>query len=499
MPDNRYLNVQHQTGAVTQIDVAEITWRGALQKAIKEALSVSGGYGLIQLYDRDGNEVTNLQKIPDEYYKEINEGGLALSIQLDPPASRVASSVLTKRASNNRQRTDSDGSASTGAVSKKRDRTGSIETDSAGPVSFKSAQVVDGCVVSPNQALLPYQFEDVRKLYVRKCYADVFDMLVAGVKKGFELFAITGTPGIGKSHFFIYVLHRVMQRRSLNDSQPQPSPLNPTRIIYQTSISCNCFDLDNQTVFELSRSQVKKLIHQSDTLYIINGRNSPAIPSSCVTLFIASPRSEEYLEFIKLGRLLEWYFPVWTKNELTACRESSFPDISLDTVLDRFRRYGGSTKYVFKCFHDDLKTALADQSAVARIQDYGIYTEENARVHLLLHMAVSEDGQYHYSHNVIASKYVGEQLWEHLSVQMIRHIQDALFMGSPTEICSRLFEIFGQQAFSSGGLKLDCRNLKTGELSEVTLDALDGFESLSNLTHCPADLFCSTMSYSAVP
>ncbi|KAJ3222885.1 hypothetical protein HDU81_009544 [Chytriomyces hyalinus] len=480
MPDNRYLNVQYETYPIFQIDATGICWLSGLQEAVKKAMDLTLAYPFIQLYDKDNNNITELDDISDKYYKRIKKGGQALSIQkrIDPDS--------TVSASKKRGRTGSAETDSTMPISKKRDRTDSAETDSAVCKmdcyvnsdmtarfqAFKSAEVVDGCIVSPNQALLPYLFEDVRKLYVRKCYKDVFDLLVAGVEKGIRFLAITGTPGIGKSHFFMYVLHR-LQRRSLNDSQPQPSRLNPKRIIYQTRDGCNCYDMENQTVLEVSQSQLKILVCQSDSLYIITG-NSLAMPSLCVALFIASPGSQGYQQCIDRAQLLEWCFPVWTKDELIACRETCYPDVSLAVVLDRFRRYGISAKHVLNCFRDNLETALADISVVDRVQNYGTYKEANAGVHLLLHKIVSDDSQYHYSHDTIASNYVGEQLWENHAAQMVRNIQSCLLIERPTEICRHLFEIFGHRAISSGGITLNCRNLKTGEFSELTLDNLNG-------------------------
>jgi hypothetical protein len=52
----------------------------------------------------------------------------------------------------------------------------------------------------------PYPSDlDLRALLLRQCYLEVFDLLVQSVSKKKKL-AISGTPGIGKSLFFIYML-----------------------------------------------------------------------------------------------------------------------------------------------------------------------------------------------------------------------------------------------------------------------------------------------------
>ncbi|KAI8835195.1 hypothetical protein BJ741DRAFT_608305 [Chytriomyces cf. hyalinus JEL632] len=108
--------------------------------------------------------------------------------------------------------------------------------------AFKKARFAYNCLVSPLQALLPNPLEDIRKFYVRKCYGEVFDMLVTGIEKGFRFFAITGTPGTGKSFFFTYMLHRLMKHRSGNSSQRRPRSFNPTRVVFQNTTDYYCFD-----------------------------------------------------------------------------------------------------------------------------------------------------------------------------------------------------------------------------------------------------------------
>ncbi|KAJ3226165.1 hypothetical protein HDU81_007458, partial [Chytriomyces hyalinus] len=63
------------------------------KKAVKEALALSHGYTLIELQDKDNNHVTDPEDIPDEHFKAIKKGGLALTILTTTPSSREASSA----------------------------------------------------------------------------------------------------------------------------------------------------------------------------------------------------------------------------------------------------------------------------------------------------------------------------------------------------------------------------------------------------------------------
>ncbi|KAI8835196.1 hypothetical protein BJ741DRAFT_608306 [Chytriomyces cf. hyalinus JEL632] len=117
--------------------------------------------------------------------------------------------------------------------------------------------------------------------------------------------------------------------------------------------------------------------------------------------------------------------------------------------------------------------ALADPVAVTRVRNFGVHQEVKGRVHLLMHMIVSDDGKYRFSHAAIASKYVCKQFWENQTDQIISNLQLMLFNG-PTEVSQPLFETYGHRVFSSGGIELRCRNLTTGALSQLKLDRLYG-------------------------
>ena len=180
--------------------------------------------------------------------------------------------------------------------------------------SFAFSQLVDECLQSPNDVFLPYPQDKIKKLYVRKCYEDVFCLLLEKITLGMESFAISGTPGIGKSLFFVYILYRLMK-----DFTTETMSLKPSRILYQMGTTYECFDLQQQLVTRTTKLDAEGLVRQQDTFYVIDGQTTP-MPSSCIVLFISSPRSGQYKEFVKQKSAKEWYFPVWTLEELRACQ-----------------------------------------------------------------------------------------------------------------------------------------------------------------------------------
>ncbi|KAI8829219.1 hypothetical protein BJ741DRAFT_569414 [Chytriomyces cf. hyalinus JEL632] len=445
----RYLNVKYNTSPIAEVNVTGVTRLGGAQDAIKAKFSgtLPMAAAQIQLHDTSNIPIADFDDIPDLYFEKIKYGGLALTIQPIPTPEASIFSVGVDTAPAFTQQ-DVDGEL--------------VPEITAQLKAFKDAQLVDDCIVSPSQALLPYSPEKLKKLFVRLCYEDVFDLLLDGVKDGRKFFAITGTPGIGKSPFFIYLLYRLMKSRSEGTSQSSPSLLNATRIVFQTSEIFECFDLVKQEVYHVEDEEAAKLVRESKTLYIITATEIPAIPSSCVTIFMASPVSEEYQQFVKKTRILKLCFPVWTELELKACRKYCYPDVPEELVLKRLWLFSGIPRYIFQSglsvTHANLEAALKDEDAATRIANVALDREMNGNVHMLMHMIVSEDGQMHvlphmdasdddqyrYRHAVIASRYVAEQLWGKHFAQMMTNLQE-MVLQNPTEISRLWTEMYGQR------------------------------------------------------
>ena len=338
--------------------------------------------------------------------------------------------------------------------------------------SFANAQLVDECLQSPNDCFLPYPKNEIKETYVRKCYRDVFELLLKNIKM--KSFAISGTPGIGKSVFFVYILFRLMK-----DFSEKSLSLKPNRIVYQMTNSYRYYDLQQRTVSLTTKLEAEVLVLKADTFYIIDGRTVP-MPSSCITLFISSPRSEHYKDFVKEKMAKEWYFPVWTLEELKSCQIRCYPDLTIVLLTERYRVCGGVARFVF---HKDysipipkkIKSSLNDTNAVRGVKYVGETTDIFPDSHSLLQIMVGDDefgNAYQFIGLDVASKYVGEQLWIRHYAQMITNLQD-MFSGSPNEISRHLFEIYGHMVFSVGGRTLKCRCLEDATVTEFTLVALN--------------------------
>jgi len=80
----RFLNVEY-SGIRTRINVTDFEDLSEVQVAVKEAFSIDVGFGLIQLFDQQGQQINTwalFNSLPQEYFVE---GGLFLTIRTSPP------------------------------------------------------------------------------------------------------------------------------------------------------------------------------------------------------------------------------------------------------------------------------------------------------------------------------------------------------------------------------------------------------------------------------
>ncbi|KAJ3085699.1 hypothetical protein HK100_008955 [Physocladia obscura] len=460
---DRYCNVKYKTVDVGIKITALMTRIADVQQPVKDALSLDGGYGLIQIYDRDNKLITDLEDIPNIYYErepsstsrfndpDSTEGPTSKKQRFDD---RLLSDLTTKfkafadRDSSGAFLPDNTNSTNEPASKKQRIDDGLLfDLTTKFKTFVEGAQLVHTCICTEALSFLPYPQDEFRKLFVKKCYQDVYGLMVTQVEAGIEAFAISGTPGVGKSLFFVYILYRLVTDQSINTSRSDPtssafrasssqpftfeasssslrpgsvSPLDfkPTKILYQTGSTYESFDMNHCAVAGVTKIEAERLVREAETFYIIDGRDSPPLPSSCVVLFIALPRSDTYKEFVKQKMASEWFFPVWTLQELKICRLNCYSNLKINMLEERYRICGGVAHYVF---HRDfsisitkkMRAVLSDVNAVCGVKYVGELSNIFPQSHALMHMLIGnyhEGNPYQFIGLDVTSKYVREQL-----------------------------------------------------------------------------------------
>lgn len=207
-------------------------------------------------------------------------------------------------------------------------------------VKFQNAEIKDDCLSAESNTMLPYPSDrHIRKIIVRRCYVDVFDLILNSIAQyQKKSFGISGTPGIGKSLFFNYMIYQFIHDFSCS--------FKPKNIVYQLDVKFYLFDLQFKIVSVFSyESFDQNILENLETVYIVDGSNSNPIASACVTLFISSPRSKYCKNFVTHTSAEEWFFPVWSEDEINLCHKNCYPNFSSDSIQERYRIYGGMARY----------------------------------------------------------------------------------------------------------------------------------------------------------
>ncbi|KAJ3387251.1 hypothetical protein HDU80_000196 [Chytriomyces hyalinus] len=171
---------------------------------------------------------------------------------------------------------------------------------------------------------------------------------------------------------------------------------------------------------------------------------------------------------------VKWYLPVWKLKELEDCCLKCYPSIPVEQVSGRYALCGGVTQFVFNPDFDNIvpeniKVALCDMKVVNAVKYLGKPSHNFPHSDLLLHMTVGTDEArrpYQFLCLDVASKYIGQQLFKQEAAEMLENLQ-VLLGGSPHQLSPNLYELYAHHVFSLGGITLKCKNLTTGEISEL--------------------------------
>jgi hypothetical protein len=275
-----------------------------------------------------------------------------------------------------------------------------------------------GSVVLPDGVQWPTLHSPV--LFVRDFYEPFYDSVLNGMKAfksantGAVLVAkviLCGNPGIGKSAFGMYALFRAVR--------------DGRTVVYASSKSGEYLVFEGGAVHEVNSLRdvyARRLLAKPETVLICDSMIPPVCKA--FTLLVTSPRKDRWYEFDKEMDCTMFFFPVFTLDEMRACRDECFPNVDAAGMLSRFTRWGGIPRYVL------AKLSLADQQ---KLEDAVYSTTLDSVIehsgtlevksdmemsHRLLHVKVAGEKDaslspssadfYRKSHNELASTYVAE-------------------------------------------------------------------------------------------
>lgn len=234
-----------------------------------------------------------------------------------------------------------------------------------------------------------------RKLFVRSCYDEYFRLHFEAVaNSGKKICVYTGSPGIGKSMFSIYVLWRLIATNEAIAASHLEA-VGDSAAAAASANSDTTFDLvdlesatdkkikdwrENQTVFACfikfhtkawyirrdgNVTQGNDTIPQDIVFWDVPEK--VPIPTDDVRGFsFASPALSRLNEPGKHANSHVLTMPPWSLDELQRLRTACFPQTTADEVETRFRMVGGKPRYIFQ----KIKTQEDIMTAINSVQDY---------------------------------------------------------------------------------------------------------------------------------
>ncbi len=327
-------------------------------------------------------------------------------------------------------------------------------------------------------------------LYVRKSYKYLYDQLKKKSDCGLKKFLITGTSGIGKSCFLIYVLMQLLCEDVI--------------VIFQPLNGQDFYCFKDQAITCGTYHDFEFLLNLTTTWYLADGITSPKLvyATTVVSLSPNGIAKKDFKEFDK-RHPIKYYMGPWKLEELLSCWEHVFPLVPKEIVNSLYHKAGGIPRYVLQNVEISMRDLVGnniskegrlnaeekeeiEKQACERIELAILETdnfdkiikcftenEQNPRVEIsnrIIHRWTDDTHRnYHYKW---ATPYVFEKIQEKLEeTSWVDCLHKIRIMRSPYEASARgfLFECYVIHLFRTGNQKFEVRKLRGEEKDQFSI------------------------------
>ena len=293
----------------------------------------------------------------------------------------------------------------------------------------------------------------LNSLYIRESYRTIASNINPGINKAI----ITGTPGIGKSLFLIYLLWKLIKegKRVLFIYHPYNIYYDGKGGVFFMVEIPLAIDSSfwNDTLWCLFDAKFKNESHLGD------------LPVGLSTFIIStSARREMVNDFKKPPVPQEFYMPTWSEAELEAIAPF-FPNAT--EWRDRFKYLGGIPRLVLEVTTQPptlmLEEACTDCSLDDCVKKIGVdstITDKSKVVHRLVH--ITSTAPYTASSVCYASQAALNVIVRKKGIEARRRMSELLdsCQGNPltASLCGYIFESYAIELLERGG-SFKCREL----------------------------------------
>ncbi|BDA42991.1 probable crinkler effector protein 16 [Coccomyxa sp. Obi] len=325
----------------------------------------------------------------------------------------------------------------------------------------------------------------VERLYVRKCYDVLSDVVIAGEEKDI---LVTGTPGTGKSCWQFHLLQRL-------------AGLGCTVVLDWANSDGVRVLFSPEGAFVGSRDSFKQQLLDPNNFFLVDGQ----LPVGAVARRVetTSPKHSLLHRFLKDGAD-ERIMPPWTLEELEAAAPL-FPNVSRAKMHELFDMWGGSVRWVLARANSPINEEYlvraidrTDLHALKLAADRSDAAKEVSNV-LIHHIP---NAQLRLSHVAMASRYVSDMVVKKLlksyELELRNFLAASTGEGQLGVVRGNLFESFVHQVLPKGG-KFTVRYLDSeSEGEEEVVDVPSGepctFEDIKEVASLPDGCHCRPKS-----
>jgi len=320
---------------------------------------------------------------------------------------------------------------------------------------------------------------------VRRCYTELYSLMQ---KPQHTLllhnWIVTGNPGIGKTFFAGYAMWAAARQGRMVVWEPPP-PDHGERYLLRpdgTVVAGRAADHSFADVLD-----------DPESLFVADAHAPTLVRAR--TLIVTSPRKSVYHEYYKQHSPNLCYMPVWTLDELLACRRGCYPQLSESAVADQFGIWGGVPREVLFTAPVAARRAFIDQAIDACnvetcVLAVGQIHGPDDITHRVIHIGVVDDGTYLTPRLRFASEYVASKLLDRFAThernRLLNFLRAAEAEGSVAGLRGHLFEHWAHRTIAAGG-NFRMRDLRTGNETWIRLPQLvtEVFRTLGTLAVQP--------------
>jgi hypothetical protein len=307
-----------------------------------------------------------------------------------------------------------------------------------------------------------WMMDDSPFIYERKSYCDLYEKIWSEEYKDMGVIVVTGSPGIGKSVFAVYIMYEALKKGM---KVVVISNRSGMCYIYHPDESVKCC-----SSIVVSPSLIS-VLQEKNTLLLVDAatKKSSALPFElCRTIFFSAPSSENLADYEKLSKEVTFHMPVWSLKE-TLCAHSIYmrlgKDQDLNVIRDRYFTIGGTARFVFG---EDVKykkhlamtEKAASQTSLSTIRSAKTW-DSSKDSHKIFVQEVS--GDYSEGTLTFCSKYIQRKVYYCVEAneraEMIKFLRKPKSNDGLSAFRGAIFEEEAHRLLANGG------EFKTRELS----------------------------------